>query len=30
MILVVGHARKDAPLPQLKKKSLEEIASFID
>lgn len=30
MILVVGHARKDAPLPQLKKKTMEEIASFID
>ena len=30
MILVVGPAQKDAPLPQLKKKTLEEIASFID
>ncbi|WP_241675722.1 nitroreductase family protein [Holdemania massiliensis] len=30
MILVVGHARPDAPLPVLKKKTLEEIADFID
>lgn len=30
MILVVGHARPDAPLPSLKKKTLEEIADFID